>query len=64
MANVKHLKHHLPRKILQVDEYPYSAMGIIKISGNGKIIGHGTGSLIGPKLVLTVAQNCSPMGLS
>ena len=63
-ADVEHLKYHYPRKIRQVDEYPYSAVGIIKISINGKVLGHGTGSLIGPRLVLTVAHNCDPMGLN
>ena len=28
--DVKHLQHEKPSKISQVDEYPYSAVGIIK----------------------------------
>ena len=49
---------------MQADEYPYSAVGIIKIFVNGKFVAFGTGSLIAPKLVLTVAHNCDPMNLS
>ena len=63
-ADVKDVTHQMPTKALQVDVYPYSAVGIIKIYINGKYLGHGTGSLIAPKLVLTVAHNCDPMNLS
>ena len=45
----------MPTKVLQADEYPYSAVGVIEAYISGNYEGHGTGSLIGPKLVLTVA---------
>ena len=54
----------MPTKVLQADEYPYSALGVIEIFINGGYAGHGTGSLIAPKLVLTVAHNCDHMKIS
>lgn len=43
-----------------MDEYPYSAVGILWITSKKHkiILQHGTGSLIGPNLVLTVFHNC------
>ena len=43
---------------MEIDEYPYSAVGIIRGYKNGAVAIYGTGSLIGPNLVLTVAHNC------
>ena len=45
-------------------DYPYSAVGIIQIFIKGEFVAHVTGSLIAPKLVLTVANNCDLMHLS
>ena len=48
-----------------MDEYPYSAVGVVMINnievGNIKLRCHGTGCLIGPNLVLTVFHNCTPL---
>lgn len=41
----------------KVEEYPMSAVGLLKISIDGQEIGYSTGSLIGPKLVLTAAHH-------
>ena len=61
---VEHLQHLKSIKVEQVDEYPYSAVGILKVFKNGEFLGHGTGSLIGPNLVLTAGHNCYPKGLN
>ena len=48
-----------------MDEYPYSAVGILlgTLKDNkDKKKYHGTGSLIGSNLVLTVFHNCDPKG--
>lgn len=48
----------------KIDEYPISAVGFIRISIDGETVGHSTGSLIGPKLVLTAAHDCRSRSLN
>lgn len=58
LEDLKELKKGEAKSAAELDEYPKSAVGLLKISIDGEVIGYGTGSLIGPKLVLTAAHHC------
>ena len=52
------LKNKIPIRVENVDEYPYSAIGIVLVTyKEDKKAFHSTGCLIGSKLVLTALPN-------
>ena len=59
---LENLNHKNPNRVRNVDEYPYSAVGILLGNLKDKMKCHGTGSLIGSNLVLTVFHMCDPQG--